>query len=69
MDHLWWTGGVRRWQGAWFDPTGPHVGQELVWDFSKHFLSQTSHAEDVVSPPVNVVSERNKLWSRNKERR
>lgn len=68
MESRWWTGGVRRWQGAWFDPSGPHVGQELVWDFGEHFLGQASHAEDVVSPPVNVVSERNKLW-RKEERK
>lgn len=61
MDSRWWTRGVRRWQGAWFDPPGPHVGQELVRDFGKHFLSQASHAEDVVTSTVDIVSERNKL--------
>lgn len=61
MESRWWTGGVRRRQGAGFDPSGPHVGQELVRDFSEHFLSEASHAEDVVTPSVNVVSERNKL--------
>lgn len=55
------TGGVRRGQGPGFDPPGPHVGQELVRDFGEHFLSQASHAEDVVTPSVNVVSERNEL--------
>lgn len=55
------TGGVRRRQGAGFDPSGPHVGQELVGDFSEHLLRQTSHAEDVVPSSVNVVSERNEL--------
>lgn len=64
MDGRWWTGGVGRWQGARFDPSGPHVGQELVRDFGEHFLSQASHAEDVVSPPVDVVSERDELWRR-----
>lgn len=64
MESRWWTGGVRRWQGAWFDPSGPHVGQELVWNFGEHFLSQPSHAEDVVSPSVNVVSEGHELEER-----
>lgn len=68
MDSRWWTGGVRRWQGAWFDPSGPHVGQELVRDFGEHFLGQASHAEDVVTSSINIVSERNKL-QRGEERR
>lgn len=61
MDGRRWTGGVRRGQGAGFDPSGPHVGQELVRDLSEHLFSQTSHAEDVVPSSVDVVSERNKL--------
>ena len=69
MDSRWGTGGVRRWQGAGFDPSGPHVGQELVRDFGEHFFSQASHAEDVASPSVDVVSERNKLWRGEKTRR
>lgn len=68
VDSWWWTGGVRRWQGPRFDASGPHVGQELVGDFSEHLFSQTGHAEDVVSSPVDVVSERNEL-RRGKETR
>ena len=69
MYSWWWTGGVRWWKGARFDPSGPHVGQELIGDFGKYFFSQSSHAEDVVSSPVNVVSERNKLRKRGEETR
>ena len=55
------TGGVRGRQGARFDPSGPHVGQELVRDFGENFLSEACHAEDVVPPPVDVVSEGDEL--------
>lgn len=61
MDGRRRAGGVRRRQRARLDPPGPHVGQELVGYFGEHFLRQASHAEDVVAPPVNVVSEGNKL--------
>lgn len=61
VDGWRWAGGVRRWQRARLDPSGPHVGQELVGDFGEHFLSQAGHAEDVVTPSVDVVSERDKL--------
>lgn len=57
----WWAGGVGRGQRAWFDPPGPHVGQELVWDLCKYFLSQAGHAEDVVATAIDVVSKRDKL--------
>lgn len=62
------TWGIGRWQWPRFDASGPHVGQELVWDFSKHFFSQTGHAENVVSSSVNVVSEGNELENVGKER-
>lgn len=61
MDGWGGAGGVGRWQGARFDPSGPHVGQELVGDLGEHLLRQASHAEDVVPSPVDVVSERNEL--------
>ena len=54
-------GGVGRGGGARFDPPGPHVGEELVRDLGQHLLGQAGHAEDVVSPPVYVVSEGDKL--------
>lgn len=69
VDSWWWTGGVRRWQGPGFDSAGSHVGQELVWYFGKHFFGQASHAKDVVSSPIYVVSERNKLRRGNKKNR
>lgn len=69
VDSWWWTGGVRRWQGPGFDSSGSHVGQELVWNFGKHFFGQTSHAQDVVSSPINVVSERNELRRGNEKNR
>lgn len=49
-------------QRARLDASGPHVGQELVRDLSQHLLGQTGHAEDVVAPPVDVVSEGDELW-------
>lgn len=64
----WWAGGVGRGQGAWFDPPGPHVGQELVWDLGENFLGQAGHAEDVVATAIDVVSKRDKL-GREKEGR
>lgn len=56
-----WAGGVGRGQRPRFDPPGPHVGQELVWDLCKHFLGQAGHAEDVVATAIDVVSKRDKL--------
>lgn len=61
MQSGWGAGGVGRGQRAWLDPPGPHVGQELVWDLRKHFLSQAGHAEDVVAAAIDVVSKRDKL--------
>lgn len=61
------TRGIRWRLGAWFDPSGPHVGEKLVGDFGEHFFSQTSHAQNVVSSPVDVVSERNKLTRKRSE--
>lgn len=55
------AGGVRRWQGAGFDPPGSHVGQELVGYLGQHFLGQAGHAENVVTASVNVVAERDEL--------
>lgn len=55
------AGGVRRGQRAWFDPPGPHVGQELVWDLCKDFLGQAGHAEDVVATAIDVISKGDKL--------
>lgn len=69
MDSWWWTWGIRGWKRAGFDSSGPHVGQELVRDFGEDFLSQSSHAKDVVSSPVDVVSERNKLRGKIEERK
>lgn len=57
----WRAGGVRRGKGAWFDPSGPHVGEELVWDLCENFLSQAGHAEDVVATAIDIVSKRDKL--------
>lgn len=66
VERGWRAGGVGRGQRAWFDPPGPHVGQELVWDLRKHLLSQAGHAEDVVATAIDVVPERDKL-QRDKE--
>lgn len=68
MNSWRWAGGVGRRQGPRFDPSGPHVGQELVRDLGEYFLGQASHAEDVVPSPVNVVSERNKLGRKTEEK-
>lgn len=61
MESRWGAGGVGRGQRTGFDPPGPHVGQELVWDLCKDLLSQAGHAEDVVATAIDVVSERDKL--------
>lgn len=61
MDGWRRTRGVGRRQRAGFDPSGPHVGQELVGDLGQHFLGQAGHAEDVVTASVNVVAERDEL--------
>lgn len=61
VDGWRWTRGVGRRQRAGFDPSGPHVGQELVGDLGQHFLGQAGHAEDVVTASVNVVAERDEL--------
>lgn len=48
-------------RGRRLDPAGPHVGEELVGDFSQDVLGESGHAQNVVPGPVDVVSERNKL--------
>lgn len=61
MEGGWWAGGVRRGQRPRFDPPGPHVGQELVWDLREYFLSQAGHAKDVVATTIDIISKRDKL--------
>lgn len=60
LDGLPWRC-VRRRCWRWFNPPGPHVGQELVGNLSQHILGQPGHAQDVISSPVNIVSEWDKL--------
>lgn len=52
---------VRRRSWRRFNPPGPHVRQELVRDLSQHVFGEPGHAQDVISGPVNIVSEWDKL--------
>lgn len=61
MDGWRRTRGVGGRQRAGFDPSGPHVRQELVGDLGQHFLGQAGHAEDMVTASVNVVAEWDEL--------
>lgn len=56
---------VRRWSWRWFNPPGPHIGQELVRDLSQHIFGEPGHAQNVISSPVNIVSEWDKLRKKN----
>lgn len=53
----------RRWRRL--DPSGSHVGEKLLWDLGQDILRQSSHAQDVISTPVNVIPE----WYKLKQKR
>lgn len=52
---------VGRRRRGWLDPSGPHVGQELLGDLGQDVLGQPGHAQDVVSTSVHVIPERHEL--------
>ncbi len=58
--HWGGVGGGRQ-RGPGFDPPALHEGQQLVRDLRQDVLSQSSHAQDLVPWPVDVVPERNEL--------
>lgn len=43
------------------DPSCPHVGEELVGDLGQDVLGKAGHAQDVVTCPVDVIPEWDKL--------
>lgn len=57
---------VGRWRWRRLDPAGPHVGEELVGDLSQDIFGEPGHAQDVVSRPVDVVPEWDKLRRKGK---
>lgn len=43
------------------DPSCPHVGEELVGDLGQDVLGKAGHAQDVVTRPVDIIPEWDKL--------
>lgn len=57
--------GVGRRDGVWFNASALHVRDQLVGDLCKDVLSQSRHAQHVVSRAIHVVPEWDKLlWQR-----
>lgn len=51
--------------GVWFNASALHVRDQLVGDLCQDVLSQSRHAQHVVSCAIHVVTERDKLlWQR-----
>lgn len=57
--------GVGRRDGVWFNASALHVRDQLVGDLCQDVLSQSRHAQHVVSRAIHVVPERDKLlWQK-----